>query len=209
MSEENIASVGRFSFWLSQLIQAQVEESQTDVPCGSCTACCQSYQFIHIRPTEKQTLEVIPKGLLFPAPGLPAGHVLMGYDEQGRCPMLIEGRCSIYEQRPITCRIYDCRIFPATGLVPNDDRKGLISEQVTRWQFDILDSDDREQQRAVQAAAKFLCEKENQFPPQILPRNMTQLAVLAIKIHQLFLQEWSRSCSDEKRIDEIISLLQR
>ena len=30
--------------------------------------------------------------------------------------MLVDGRCSIYEHRPRTCRTYDCRIFTATGL---------------------------------------------------------------------------------------------
>ena len=72
--------------------------------------------FIHIQPEETQTLQRIPRALLFPAPGLPKGHVLMGYCDKGQCPMLVDNQCSIYEHRPQTCRDYDCRVFAATGI---------------------------------------------------------------------------------------------
>ena len=52
---------------------------------------------------------------------MPKGNMLLGYDENGHCPMLIDDKCSIYEHRPITCRSYDCRIFPAAGIVAGDD----------------------------------------------------------------------------------------
>jgi Fe-S-cluster containining protein len=72
--------------------------------------------FIHISPEETRTIQRIPRELLFPAPGKPKGHVLMGYTDQGYCPMLVAGECSIYEDRPQTCRDYDCRVFAATGI---------------------------------------------------------------------------------------------
>jgi uncharacterized protein len=75
---------GRFSAWLGQI--------GADVPCGTCTACCTSSQFVHIEPDEAETLARIPRALLFPAPGRPKGHVLMGYDERGHCPMFVDGR---------------------------------------------------------------------------------------------------------------------
>lgn len=83
-------------------------EQPSAVPCDGCTACCTSSQFVHIEPDERETLRRIPSELLFPAPRMPAGHVLLGYDEHGRCPMLSEQGCSIYEHRPRTCRTYDC-----------------------------------------------------------------------------------------------------
>ncbi len=52
------------------------------MPSGDCTACCTSSQFVHVEPGEEDTLAHVPKELLSPAPGLPGGHVLMGYDEQ-------------------------------------------------------------------------------------------------------------------------------
>ncbi len=70
-------------------------ERGSEVPCGSCTACCTSSQFVHIGPDETDTLARIPAALLFPAPRQPPGHVLLGYDERGHCPMLVDGRCSI------------------------------------------------------------------------------------------------------------------
>lgn len=90
-------------------------------------------------------MEHIPADLLFAAPGAPAGHLLMGYDEQGCCPMLVEGRCSIYEHRPLACRQYDCRVFTATGVVPD---KPLIRSQIVRWRFEIDDSERLEKLRS-------------------------------------------------------------
>jgi Fe-S-cluster containining protein len=108
-------------------------ERDAEVPCGSCTACCRSSQFVHIAPDETRTLARIPAALLFPAPGQPKGHMVLGYDERGHCPMLVDDRCSIYTDRPRTCRTYDCRIFAATGVTPDQP---LVAEQVERWRFD-------------------------------------------------------------------------
>src|SRR5204862_263741 len=82
------------------------------------------------------TLAHIPPALLFPAPRMPAGHVLLGYDENGCCPMLVDGGCSIYDHRPRTCRTYDCRVFPAAGIdISDDGDKGPIAHQARRWRF--------------------------------------------------------------------------
>src|ERR1044072_724626 len=89
-------------------------ETDADVPCGDCSACCTSSQFVPIGPDETDTLAHIPAELLFPAPGRDKGVVLRPYDERAHCRMLVDGRCSIYEHRPRTCRTYDCRIFAAT-----------------------------------------------------------------------------------------------
>ena len=158
-----------------------------DVPCGGCTACCTSYQFVHIGPDEIDTLSHIPAELLFPAPGLPDGHVVLGYDQRGHCPMLIEGRCSIYEHRPRTCRTYDCRVFPATGLEPEGDDKVLLARQARRWRFEFPSEADRIRYDAVRAAATFLRERGSLLPEGSVPTNRTQLAVLAIELHETFL----------------------
>jgi Fe-S-cluster containining protein len=90
-----------------------------DVPCGGCVACCTSSQFVLVEPGDIAARAAIPAELLVPAPGL-ADHLLMGHDERGRCPMLVDGACSIYEARPRTCRTYDCRVFTASGVRPED-----------------------------------------------------------------------------------------
>ena len=141
----------------------------------------------------KKTLARIPRRLLFPTPGLPRGNVLLGYDEHGRCPMLIDDKCSIYEHRPITCRNYDCRIFPAAGIRAGDDDKALITQHIKRWKFSYLTRRDHNQHSAVQAAAKFLRDHAECFPAGAVPSNSTQLAILAIKVYDVFLKHDNES----------------
>lgn len=147
---------GEFSAWLHQTRSAQVAKGSANVECGTCVGCCTSSYFMHIGPDESQTLKRIPKQLLFPAPGLPKGHVLMGYDEKGRCPMLVDGKCSIYEHRPQTCRSYDCRVFPAAGIRAGDADKEPINQRISRWKFSYPTERARVEHSAVQAAAQFL-----------------------------------------------------
>lgn len=177
---------GDYGAWLVSLQRAIQGEHDSDVPCAECTACCTSSQFIHIGPDEKDTLAHIPRALLFPAPGLPRGHVVMGYDDRGHCPMLVDDRCTIYAHRPRTCRTYDCRIFPATG-VAVDGGRIRIEAQARRWRFRYPNDADAAQRDAVRAAAEFLEEHREAMPPGAVPRNATQLAVLAVELHDLFL----------------------
>jgi len=192
MGDESLDSeadlpAGDFSSWLAGMRAALRGEGESDVPCGVCTACCTSSQFVHIAPDETGTLSRIPAELLFPAPRLPRGHVLLGYDERGHCPMLIGGGCSIYEDRPRTCRTYDCRIFPAAGVAPDDDddTKSLIARRTERWKFGFPGRGDRTERDAVRAAATFLGAQRR--PEGVAPRNAIRLAVLAVEVHEAFL----------------------
>lgn len=185
---EDPLPAGDFSSWLEEIKGALRGERASDVPCGECTACCTSSQFVHIGPEETDTLAHIPAELLFPAPGLPEGHVLLGYDDKGHCPMLADGACSIYEHRPRTCRTYDCRVFAATGISPEDDTKPLIALRVRRWQFNFPTDEDRAQRTAIAAAATFLQDRAEDFTDAIVPADATRLAVLAIRVHGAFLQ---------------------
>lgn len=178
---------GGFSSWLRQTRGAQMERGSASVPCGECIACCTSSYFIHIGPGESETLSRIPRELLFPAPGLPKGHVLLGYDEKGRCPMLVDGKCSIYDHRPQTCRSYDCRVFPAAGIEAGESGKELINLQIRRWTFSYPAESDRKEHLAVQAAATFLREHADCFPNGFVPSNPAQLAILAVKVYDVFI----------------------
>ena len=192
MSDHHDLPAGDFSVWMADVQAAIRGKGQSDVPCGSCTACCTASQFIHIGPDETDTLARIPAGVLFPAPRLPPGHVLMGYDERGHCPMLIEGKCSIYAHRPRTCRTYDCRVFPAAGIEPDDD-KPLIAEQVGRWKFSYPTDDDRTEHDAVRASALYLREHQDALPDGNMPANATQLAITAIVAHVAFVARDERT----------------
>jgi Fe-S-cluster containining protein len=101
----------------------------------------------------------------------------MGYDERGHCPMLVEGQCSIYAHRPRTCRTYDCRIFPATGVEvdADDETKIAIGLRSRRWRFSFPTAADRAAYEATRAAAASIQERND------APTNSTGLAVLAIE----------------------------
>ncbi len=160
----------------------------TDVPCGDCVACCSSSYFIHLGPDDQAAKRRIPKELQFRAPGLPKGHAVMGYDEHGRCPMLVDGKCSVYEDRPRTCRVYDCRVFAAAGIADAGEGKEAITRQAVRWRFEFPTPADIRLQAAVKHAADFLRDHADLFPDGFVPPNPTQRAVLAVKVHEAFLE---------------------
>jgi uncharacterized protein len=176
---------GRFSSWLRRARVSLVAESGVDVSCGECKACCASSHFVHIRPEETRTLARIPRELLFAAPGLPKGNVLLGYDQDGRCPMLGDDGCSIYEHRPVTCRTYDCRVFAAAGIAAD---RASITQRARRWRFTYSTTEDHDQHSAVQAAARFLRGHAECFPLGAVPGDPTQVAVLAVKVCDVFLK---------------------
>ena len=179
-------SAGDFSTWLTQIVAAMNGTAEAVVPCGECTGCCTSSQFVHIEPDEMAALAAIPKALTFPAPGMPKGHRLMGYDERGHCPMLVDNRCSIYDSRPRTCRTYDCRILSAAGLQVDDDSKAAIGDRVREWVFDHPSEMDTSDLDAVKFAADFLATHRKEFPAGVVPHSTTQLAGMAIAVHDLF-----------------------
>ncbi len=178
---------GSFSAWARRTRRAQMSDVDAEVPCGGCTACCRSSYFVHIAPDETNTLRRVPRELLFPAPGLPEGHVVLGYDDDGHCPMLVEGGCSIYEDRPRTCRTFDCRVFPAAGLTPDDEGKTSLAAQVRRWKFSFPSERDAVQHAAVQAAAAFLHAHPECFPDGSVP-NTTRVSIVALEVHEAFLR---------------------
>jgi uncharacterized protein len=187
-NENHDFPAGCFSSWLRRTRNILIKENGAEVLCGECSACCTSSYFIHIRPEESLTLARINKKLLFAAPGLPRGNVLLGYTKNGHCPMFINNKCSIYEHRPLTCRNYDCRVFAAAGIAAGDYDKYLINQRIYHWKFNYPAKYDREQHLAVQAAATFLLEHSECFPDGTVPSNPSQLAILAIKVYSVFLK---------------------
>jgi Fe-S-cluster containining protein len=177
MGEAPDLAAGDFASWLAGMRAAIRGERESVVPCGGCTACCTSGQFVHVEPDEADALAHIPAELLFPAPGRPEGHVLLGYDERGHCPMLEDGACSIYEHRPRTCRTYDCRVFAAAGVEPG----GAVGERARRWRFRFPADEDRRRLEAVRAAAASVAAER--------PTGATEHAVRAVELHEGFLPD--------------------
>lgn len=170
-----------FSEWLRAIGESDADMA---VDCGECRGCCTSSYFIHVGPDETDALAVIPKRLLFRAPGLAKGHFLIGYSENGHCAMFRDNACSIYANRPRACRAYDCRVFAATGL--SEEGKPAIARQAERWRFAFPSAEDTRLFEAVREAARFLRGHAGEFPAGFLPPNATQQAALALRVHGLF-----------------------
>ena len=176
---------GAFGAWIAAMRLALAGKADAGVPCGDCCACCSTSHFVHIGPEERETLARVPRELLFPAPGMPAGHVLLPYDGHGNCPLLDgRGRCTIYAHRPLTCRTYDCRVFAAAGV--EADRE-LITRRVRQWRFSCPGPADAERLAAVRAAAGWVRKHADAFPGREVPDGPADLAVLAVRVADVFL----------------------
>jgi hypothetical protein len=186
MSKAVVVDAGSFGTWLNAMRAVLRGEQDADVPCGDCVGCCISAYPIPLRPTDRVALETVPAAYL-QLPSEPGGLARMGYDTAGSCPMLRAGRCSIYSDRPRTCRDYDCRVYAAAGLLPDGDRP-VIHERVGAWRFGIDSSADQDAAVAVRRAAQFIRRHASAFPPAMRAGSATAAAVLAVKIWELFVQ---------------------
>jgi Fe-S-cluster containining protein len=89
------------------------DEPIEDVPCGSCTMCCEKLT-PHLTPEEVASglypLSLIQPTLEQVAENPEVGPIVSLYRKrEGGCGMFIGGKCSIYEYRPLSCRQFDCR----------------------------------------------------------------------------------------------------
>ena len=178
---------GAFGAWLAQIQAALRGTRGSTVPCGDCTGCCTSGYSLQLRPEDRRALAVIPPELLHETAGFAAGQQTLPARPDGRCTMLIEGRCSIYADRPQTCLDYDCRIFAAAGIDAGGPDKAVINQRVHAWKFDYPTEHERQVHAAVQAAAQFLRGGSRSTHGIRLPATPMGIAVLAIKAHAEFM----------------------
>ncbi len=177
---------GSFGQWLATMGAVLRNEQVADVPCDGCVGCCVSSYVIPLRPTDKVALDTVPARFL----GLPADGRLarMNHRPDGTCPMLEANRCTIYAARPQTCRDYDCRIYAATGLLPDGNRP-VIRDRVLEWRFGIDTAQEAMQSTALRRAASFIRDHAALFPPGSRPGSAAAVAVLAVKTWPLFARE--------------------
>jgi hypothetical protein len=160
-------------------------ERAAEVPCGDCIACCVSSYPIPLRPQDAEARSRVPEQWLI-GPAQPGERWLMGFREDGSCPFLEAGACSIYRDRPQTCRDYDCRVYAAAGLAPDGSRAG-IEKRVRAWEFRFGSEAERAEAEAVRRAAQFIRGNAASFPPGMRAASATAAAVLAVKAYTLFL----------------------
>lgn len=184
-----VVPVGGVTKWLEEFRGRRTSAGGpgADVPCGDCVACCRSAYFIHVGPDEHEARRAIPPELLVDAPGMPPGHQVIGFDRAGRCPLLSDSGCTIYDARPATCRDFDCRVFAATGVLPSEPAKVELRRRAERWDFDVSATADRDRLAAMRTAARLLEDHPECFDPPV-DLNATQLALAALHVHDLFLE---------------------
>ena len=86
------------------------------VPCGTCTLCCQG-DVIALFPEDGDDVASYVTDTI-------SGVTIIKRDGPC-CRYLIDGRCSIYERRPVICRFFDCRgIYQSQS---RTERKRLIA----------------------------------------------------------------------------------
>jgi len=185
---------GEFARWLHDYLRAQTHgEPAGDVPCGECNACCKASYFIPIHSEERETIALIPVARLTRAANTNEPQWALDQSCGGQCPMLINDACSIYAQRPRTCRRYDCRVFVATGVGVGSGPRAPVNERVWRWRFDYPSALDVATQSAVLAAVAFFRRCADLIDSDIAPSDTGDLAKAAVLVHALFLEANVRS----------------
>lgn len=98
--------------WLSQVMQV-IHEHSTDssaksavsVNCDGCQiCCCNSNVQVTDEEAENPVLQADHRGSFSDG-----GYWVIPKDEDNRCIHLVETGCGIFDDRPSTCRVFDCR----------------------------------------------------------------------------------------------------
>jgi uncharacterized protein len=152
-----------------------------------CNACCKASYFIPIHSEERETLAHIPAARLTRSARASEPQWALDQSCAGQCPMLVDGACSIYNQRPRACRRFDCRVFAATGTGLGSGARAQVNERVWQWRFDYPGELDAACQSAVLAAAAFLQRCADLIDPDVAPADTGELAKAAVAVYELFL----------------------
>jgi uncharacterized protein len=195
-----VLPAGPFSTWLRAMRASLAGGPGMVVDCGDCRGCCVSSYYIKVRAHETAALARIGAANLEQGPPNDPSSRLMGFRENGHCLMFDNGNCAIYEDRPETCRTYDCRVYAAAGTHAGED-KPLINRRVAAWRFEHPTQRDQREHRAVMDAACYLRQHPVRFPNGRVPSRPAEIAVLAVKIYDVFLDPPG---SDEEIVAAII-----
>ena len=111
-----------------------------NVKCGDCNACCTNFKGVILLPQEQDkyvTSNEDPN--------------LMAVDENGDCHYLLNGKCSIRDERPYGCRTYDCRTL-AFGKVRSENPDCNLGKAILAWDLSGQSRQDRIELTAMRLA---------------------------------------------------------
>ena len=90
--------------WHRQWVKGQIA-GEVRVPCDGCAApCCTSFEYITVDPRVDEVSQYATRRLA-------SGRLVLQQHDDGACIYFVDGRCSIHDHRPATCRVFDCRIY--------------------------------------------------------------------------------------------------
>jgi uncharacterized protein len=181
-----MTEAGEFSKWLVEIRSSLISDSIMDVPCGKCIGCCVSSKFVRVQAQETMSIKTIPEELLHKTED---GSYNISFQENGHCSMLVDEKCQIYDNRPKSCRQFDCRIYTAAGLLPNRPEEGNIVSRVKDWKFSYDSADSLDCHEAVKETANFIQQNGKHFPGGRTPSDPSQIALVAIKAYPALLQK--------------------
>jgi Fe-S-cluster containining protein len=101
-----------------------VKQGEVKVPCGSCTACCRSPHVL----VELDQAEAEHCGGVWSEE---RARMVLPKKADGSCVYLVDDKCSIYSERPLMCRTYDCRHSLLGGKVWGGDP--VMLEAYQQW----------------------------------------------------------------------------
>lgn len=107
----------------------KVAHSDGNVPCGTCTRCCY-LKTISLHPDRGDKVEELNASLHRIDDGTGFRIVWTMPRKSGHCAYLVNERCTIYEDRPSTCREFDCR---AALLTLNKKQKAILRKEDGTW----------------------------------------------------------------------------
>lgn len=104
--------------------RAGFRNGHVDVPCATCTACCREPRVQLLR----EEWERFPDATL-----AEDGERYLARQADGSCARFIDGKCSIYKDRPYACRVFDCRVGNMLGILLREDEGPLMREAQLQW----------------------------------------------------------------------------
>lgn len=104
--------------------RAGLQRGTVDVPCETCTACCREPQ-VQLLREEWERFPDAERG--------EAGERYLPRQEDGSCTRFVDGKCSIYADRPYACRIFDCRVANLLGILLREDEAPRMREAQMQW----------------------------------------------------------------------------
>ncbi len=129
-------------------LPATIDEQTAEVPCNGCTGCCRSNLNVRLYPQEGG------EGLDLRTD--PEGYRWLRKNTDGSCIHLVDNRCSVYAQRPVVCRAFDCRSFAVAAIAGSDPDQKPMWDAVRRWEPEFKTREDFEALNAARIKATSL-----------------------------------------------------